>query len=122
MVLTYNAVLVCVLFKVNDMSTYTRPSMLSTRRRVQAIGALQLVFDQLKEICVSALFPIQQLAFIIGTSVVTPKETFVLRFPSNYLEGKCVPIIMSDSLFILFQRYYDLVRLINYYSLKILEK
>jgi len=46
------------------------------------------VFDHLRVAFEHATFPVHKLAFSLGSSLVNPKETFVISFPQNHMEGK----------------------------------
>ena len=65
-----------------------RPPAPLARKRYRALETLSLIFTNIRNAFEHSVLPIQKLAFIIGSSLVTPKDTFVLTYPTNHIEGE----------------------------------
>ena len=66
----------------------SRPATPSIRKQEVALDIAVQLLANIESAFEQSVLPIQKLAFIIGSSLVTPKDTFVLNFPQNNIEGE----------------------------------
>ncbi|XP_067939143.1 MAD2L1-binding protein-like [Watersipora subatra] len=71
-----------------------RPASLAVRKLDRAVDIMTQICSKLRLAFAESALPIKKVAFILGSSVVVPKDTFVLTFPANHVEGEEVPLDM----------------------------
>ena len=74
---------------------------LETRKKTALISLLETVFQQL-ESTFNLAHSVQEVVVLLGSTIVTPKETYTIRFPTAMYEGKLLSL--QQAKFCLFRK------------------